>query len=160
MWGKQWRQQLFAPINGCLGHHGSPGTQWRPHGNMRHNLVYLNIRLIWLHKLDEHLFTCRSRFESVTYIPLLSIFFLLKIWEGNFYVILHFLYFFSSFSWDLGENLIMRNLNINGHRKRLLNINTKGKCDKKQWEKKSFTRTTLWNSRILNRSTRQLLVFI
>jgi hypothetical protein len=27
--GNQWMQQLFAPINGCLGHHASPGTHRR-----------------------------------------------------------------------------------------------------------------------------------
>lgn len=40
MWGgKQWMQQLFAPINGCLGHHASPGTHRR---RMAHKLAYLN----------------------------------------------------------------------------------------------------------------------
>jgi hypothetical protein len=52
MWGKQWRQQLFAPINGCLGHNSPPGTHRQAHGNMAHKLAYLNIRMIRLHNLD------------------------------------------------------------------------------------------------------------
>jgi hypothetical protein len=43
MWVKQWRQQLFVPISGCLGHL-EPHRQ--AHGNMTRKLAYLNIQAI------------------------------------------------------------------------------------------------------------------
>ena len=76
MWGKQWRQQLFAPINGCLGHNASPGTHRQAHGNMAHKLAYLNIRMMdTAPQIGLATFYMLSRFKRATFISLIIFFF-------------------------------------------------------------------------------------
>lgn len=64
-------QQLFAPINGCLGHHASPGTHRR---RMAHKLAYLNDTAPQIGLAT--FFPCwSSRFKRATFIPLITFFF-------------------------------------------------------------------------------------
>jgi len=73
---KQWRQQLFAPINGCLGHNASPGTHRQAHGNMAHKLAYLNIRMMdTAPQIGLSTFYMLSRFKRATFISLIIFFF-------------------------------------------------------------------------------------